>query len=49
MREMFADRALRRRLRAGGRATLARYTWAVSARRHVDVYDEVRVTTPRPV
>ena len=49
MREMFADRALRRRLRAGGRATLARYTWAVSARRHVDVYDEVRVTAPRPV
>jgi glycosyltransferase-like protein len=43
MREIYADRALRRRLRAGGRATIARHTWAASARRHIEVYDEVRV------
>ncbi|MEJ2885254.1 MSMEG_0565 family glycosyltransferase [Actinomycetospora aeridis] len=42
MQEMYADRALRRRLRAGGRVTLARYTWAASARRHLAVYDDVR-------
>lgn len=47
MREMFADRALRRRLRAGGRATLARFTWSGSARRHIDIYDEVRVGVHR--
>jgi glycosyltransferase-like protein len=42
MSEMYADRALRQRLREGGRATLARYTWAASARRHTEIYDEVR-------
>ncbi len=47
MQEMYADRALRRRLRAGGRATLARYTWAESARRHIEIYDEVRVGARR--
>jgi glycosyltransferase-like protein len=47
MREMYADRALRRRLRAGGRATIARHTWAASARRHIDVYDEVRAGARR--
>ena len=47
MREMYADRALRRRLRAGGRATIARHTWAASARRHIEIYDEVRVGVPR--
>jgi glycosyltransferase involved in cell wall biosynthesis len=42
MQEVYADRALRRRLRAGGRETLRRHTWAASARRHIAVYDEVR-------
>lgn len=48
MQEMYTDRALRRRLCAGGRETLARFTWAASARRHVAVYDEVRAGARRP-
>lgn len=48
MQEMYADRALRRRLRTGGRETLARYTWAASARRHIAVYDDVRADTRHP-
>ena len=48
MQEMYADRALRRRLRTGGHETLARYTWAASARRHLAVYDDVRAGVGHP-
>jgi glycosyltransferase-like protein len=47
MQEMYADRALRRRLREGGRKTVARWTWAASARRHLAVYEEVRAGAAR--
>jgi glycosyltransferase-like protein len=42
MRELVTDRALRDRLRAGGRALLPRFTWEASARRHLEVYADVR-------
>jgi glycosyltransferase-like protein len=41
MRELVIDRALRDRLRAGGRALLPRFTWEASARRHLEIYAEV--------
>jgi len=44
MRELVTDGALRDRLRAGGRALLPRFTWAASARRHLDIYADVRAT-----
>jgi glycosyltransferase-like protein len=47
MQEMYADRALRRRLREGGRRTVTRWTWAASARRHLAVYEEVRAGAAR--
>lgn len=47
MREMYADRPLRRRLSEAGRTTVARWTWAASAHRHLAVYDEVRAGTAR--
>jgi glycosyltransferase-like protein len=42
MRELVTDRALRDRLRVGGRALLPRFTWEASARRHLEIYAEVR-------
>ena len=42
MRELVTDRALRDRLRAGGRALLPRFTWEASARRHLQIYADVR-------
>jgi glycosyltransferase involved in cell wall biosynthesis len=42
MRELITDRALRDRLRAGGRALLPRFTWEASARRHLEIYAQVR-------
>lgn len=45
MRRMIDDRELRERLRAGGRATVPGYTWSASARRHGQIYDEVRSAT----
>ncbi|HEX5346230.1 MAG TPA: MSMEG_0565 family glycosyltransferase [Pseudonocardiaceae bacterium] len=42
MRELVTDSALRDRLRAGGRTLLPRFTWQASARRHLEVYAEVR-------
>lgn len=40
--DLVTDRALRDRLRAGGRATLPAFTWQRSAEVHAAVYDEVR-------
>ena len=42
MLEMSSDGALRRALVHGGRATMRDFTWAASARRHAEVYAEVR-------
>jgi glycosyltransferase-like protein len=42
MCELVTDPALRDRLRAGGRALLPRFTWDASARRHLEIYAEVR-------
>lgn len=42
MRELVTDPALGDRLRAGGRILLPRFTWAASARRHLQIYAEVR-------
>jgi glycosyltransferase-like protein len=42
MRELVTDPALSDRLRAGGRTLLPRFTWAASARRHLQIYAEVR-------
>jgi glycosyltransferase-like protein len=42
MRELVTDPALGDRLRAGGRTLLPRFTWAASARRHLQIYAEVR-------
>lgn len=42
MRELAGDAALRDRLRAGGRATLPRFTWERSARYHQVIYDDLR-------
>lgn len=47
MRELATNPALRERLRAGGRALLPRFTWEASARRHLEVYAEVRAARPR--
>jgi glycosyltransferase-like protein len=47
MRELATDPGLRERLRAGGRALLPRFTWQASARRHLEVYAEVRAASPR--
>ncbi|MGH3549881.1 MAG: glycosyltransferase, partial [Pseudonocardiaceae bacterium] len=47
MRELATDPELRDRLRVAGRALLPRFTWAASARRHLEVYAEVRAATPR--
>jgi glycosyltransferase-like protein len=38
------DRALRVRLRAGGRTVVARHTWQASARAHEQLYERVAVT-----
>jgi glycosyltransferase involved in cell wall biosynthesis len=37
------DRALRVRLRAGGRKVVARHTWEASALAHEELYERVRV------
>jgi glycosyltransferase-like protein len=42
MRRVATDAALRERLRAGGAAVLPRFTWEASARRHREVYGQVR-------
>lgn len=42
MRAIVRDPALRERLRAGGAEVPPRYSWAASARRHLDVYRDVR-------
>ncbi|GJF05950.1 MSMEG_0565 family glycosyltransferase [Pseudonocardia sp. D17] len=42
MRTMVRDAALRDRLRAGGEAILPRFSWEASARRHREIYDEIR-------
>jgi glycosyltransferase involved in cell wall biosynthesis len=47
MRELATDPGLRERLQAGGRALLPRFTWQASARRHLEVYAEVRAVGPR--
>jgi glycosyltransferase-like protein len=48
MRELVTDHTLRCRLRAGGRALLPRFTWEASARRHLELYAEVRSARRRP-
>lgn len=47
MHDLVTDPQLRDRLRAGGRALLPRFTWQASARRHLEIYAEVRATNPR--
>lgn len=47
MRELATDPGLRERLRAAGRALLPRFTWEASARRHLEVYAEVRAAGSR--
>jgi len=47
MRELMADAALRERLRAGGRTLLPRFSWAASARRHQEIYRDVRARAVR--
>ena len=42
MGALVADAELRERLRAGGRELLPRFSWAASARRHQEIYREVR-------
>lgn len=42
MRTMLQDAALRDRLRAGGEALLPRFSWEASARRHREIYDDIR-------
>ncbi|MHC8504543.1 MSMEG_0565 family glycosyltransferase [Pseudonocardia artemisiae] len=42
MRTMIDDPALRQRLSAAGRAVLPRFTWEASARRHQQIYAQVR-------
>jgi len=42
LRRIVDDGALRDRLRTGGHAVAQRYTWAASARRHREVYADVR-------
>ncbi len=42
MGRLVADRALRERLRAAGRALLPRFSWAASALRHQEIYLDVR-------
>jgi len=42
MRELVTDPTLGDRLRAGGRTLLPRFTWAASARSHLQIYAEVR-------
>jgi len=42
MRRLVHDAALRERLRAGGRAVLAPFTWDASAARHQRLYTEIR-------
>jgi glycosyltransferase involved in cell wall biosynthesis len=39
--EVLSDRALRRRLVAGGRTTAARFTWEAAAAAHEQVYEEI--------
>ncbi|MBV8993190.1 MAG: hypothetical protein JO287_05710, partial [Pseudonocardiales bacterium] len=46
MRELVTDRALRDRLRAAGRMLLPRFTWEASARRHLEIYAQVRAAGP---
>ncbi|MEA2703923.1 MAG: hypothetical protein QOD63_1868 [Actinomycetota bacterium] len=41
MAALMADEALRRRLAAGGREVAARFTWEATARRHLEIYDEM--------
>ncbi len=41
MAALMADEELRRRLVAGGLEVAARYTWEATARRHLEIYDEV--------
>jgi glycosyltransferase-like protein len=43
MGELVRDSQLRERLQAGGRALLPRFTWKSSARRHLEIYAEVRL------
>lgn len=45
MRELATDPGLRERLRAGGRALLPQFAWRASARRHLEVYAEVRAAS----
>lgn len=42
MRRLVDDAGLRERLRAGGRAVLPRFTWEAAARRHREIYAQVR-------
>ncbi len=41
MQRVMTDAALRDRLRTGGRAVVARFTWAASADRHRDIYRQL--------
>jgi glycosyltransferase-like protein len=42
MRALVLDATLRERLRAGGQGLLPRFSWAASARRHREIYAELR-------
>lgn len=48
LHRIIADGPLRDRLRTAGHAVAQRYTWAASARRHREVYADVRSALPRP-
>ncbi|MGH3768255.1 MAG: MSMEG_0565 family glycosyltransferase [Pseudonocardiaceae bacterium] len=48
MHELVTDPLLQDRLRAGGRALLPRFTWEASARRHLEVYSDVRAARLQP-
>ena len=43
MGQMVADAGLRDRLRDGGRTLLPRFTWAASARRHQEIYQDILI------
>ena len=38
---LMTDEPLRRRLPAAGREVAARHTWEATARRHLEIYDEI--------
>lgn len=48
MRSVVSDAGLRRRLRAGGRALVSRFTWPASAAQHRAIYETIRRARAAP-